>query len=122
MPPFKKLMATMSKEQEIIMNLADMMIEAYVAESTLLRVEKLVGMRGEEACKGQLNMMRAYLNSACDRIWVAGKEGLNSFAEGDELRMMLIGLKRYTKQEPFNAKAARQVVAQILIDENKYCF
>ncbi|MES2678955.1 MAG: acyl-CoA dehydrogenase family protein [Bacteroidota bacterium] len=118
----QKLMATMSKEQEVIMNIADMMIETYVAESTLLRVEKLVGMRGEEACNAQLNMMRSYLNSACDKIWVAGKEALNSFGEGDELRMMLIGLKRYTKQDPFNAKAARQVVAQKLIEENKYCF
>lgn len=118
----QKLMATMSKEQEVIMNIADMVIEAYVAESTMLRVEKLVSMRGEEACKEQLAIMRSYINSACDRIWVAGKEALNSFGEGDELRMMLIGLKRYTKQEPFNAKVARQTVAQKLIDENKYCF
>jgi len=118
----QKLMDTMSKEQEVIMNIADMAIEAYVAESTMLRVEKLVSMRGEEACKEQLAIMRSYLNSACDRIWVAGKEALNSFGEGDELRMMLIGLKRYTKQEPFNAKIARQTVAQKMIDENKYCF
>jgi alkylation response protein AidB-like acyl-CoA dehydrogenase len=118
----QKLMATLSKEQEVIMNIADMAIETYVAESTLLRVEKLVSMRGEEACRGQLNMMRSYLNSACDRIWVSGKEALNSFGEGDELKMMLIGLKRFTKQDPFNAKQARQEVAQILIAENKYCF
>jgi alkylation response protein AidB-like acyl-CoA dehydrogenase len=118
----QKLMTTLSKEQEIIMNISDMIIEAYVAESTLLRVEKLVGMKGEESCKEQLSMMRAYINSACDRIWVSGKEALNSFAEGDELRMMLIGLKRFTKQEAFNAKVARQQIAQKLIAENKYCF
>lgn len=118
----QKLMTTLSKEQEVIMNISDMVIETYVAESTLLRVEKLVSMRGEAACKEQLDMMRVYLYEACDRIWVAGKEALNSFADGDELRMMLIGLKRYTKQEPFNPKAARQAVAQKLITENKYCF
>ncbi|MES2131615.1 MAG: acyl-CoA dehydrogenase family protein [Bacteroidota bacterium] len=118
----QKLMTTLSKEQEIIMNIADMAIETYVAESTLLRVEKLVGMRGEEACKEQLAIMRSYINSACDKIWVEGKEALNSYGEGDELRMMLMGLKRFTKQEPFNAKAARQIVAQKLIEENKYCF
>jgi alkylation response protein AidB-like acyl-CoA dehydrogenase len=118
----QKLMTTLSKEQEIIMNIADMAIETYVAESTLLRVEKLVGMRGEEACKEQLDMMRVYVNDACDKIWVYGKEALNSFGEGDELRMMLMGLKRFTKQDPFNAKAARQAVAQKLIAENKYCF
>lgn len=118
----QKLMTTLSKEQEIIMNIADMAIETYVAESTLLRVEKLVGMRGEAACAEHLAIMRSYINSACDKIWVYGKEALNSYGEGDELRMMLMGLKRYTKQEPFNAKAARQAVAQKLIAENKYCF
>ncbi|MFI5141148.1 MAG: acyl-CoA dehydrogenase family protein [Bacteroidia bacterium] len=118
----QKLMTTLSKEQEIIMNIADMAIETYVAESVLLRVEKLVGMRGEAACEAQLAMMRVYLNDACDKIGIYGKEALNSFAEGDELRMMLMGLKRFTKQQPFNPKAARQVVAEKLIAANKYCF
>ena len=118
----QKLMTTLSKEQEIIMNIADMAIETYVAESVLLRVEKLVSMRGEEACAAQLAMMRVYINDACDKIGIYGKEALNSFAEGDELRMMLMGLKRFTKQQPFNPKAARQVVAEKLIAANKYCF
>ena len=118
----QKLMTTLSKEQEIIMNIADMAIETYVAESVLLRVEKLVGMRGEAACQEQLAMMRVYINDACDKIGIYGKEALNSFAEGDELRMMLMGLKRFTKQQPFNPKTARQLVAEKLITENKYCF
>ena len=118
----QKLMTTLSKEQEIIMNIADMAIETYVAESVLLRVEKLVSMRGEEACAVQLAMMRVYINDACDKIATYGKEALNSFGEGDELRMMLMGLKRFTKQDPFNPKAARQVVAEKLIAANKYCF
>ncbi len=118
----QKLMTTLSKEQEVIMNISDMVIETYVAESTLLRVEKLVSMKGEEACQAQLHMMRSYINSACDKIWINSKEAVNSFGEGDELRMMLMGLKRFTKQEPFNAKEARQAVAQKLITENKYCF
>ncbi|HEX7414935.1 MAG TPA: acyl-CoA dehydrogenase family protein, partial [Bacteroidia bacterium] len=118
----QKLMTTLSKEQEIIMNIADMAIETYVAESILLRVEKLVSMRGEAACTEQLAMMRVYINDACDKIGIYGKEALNSFAEGDELRMMLMGLKRFTKQQPFNPKAARQIVAEKLIAANKYCF
>jgi alkylation response protein AidB-like acyl-CoA dehydrogenase len=118
----QRLMTTLAKEQEVLMNIANMVIETYVAESTLLRVEKMVGMKGEAACAGQLDMMRSYVNSACDKIWINGKEALNSFAEGDELRMMMIGLKRFTKQEPFNAKEARQRIAQKLIEENKYCF
>jgi alkylation response protein AidB-like acyl-CoA dehydrogenase len=118
----QKLMTTLSKEQEVLMNIADMAIETYVAESVLLRVEKMVSMRGEAACQEQLAMMRVYVNGACDKIWIEGKEALNSYAEGDELRMMLMGLKRFTKQEPFNAKAARQIIAEKLISENRYCF
>ncbi len=118
----QKLMTTLSKEQEVIMNISDMIIDTYIAESTLLRVEKMVSMKGESANEAQLNMMRLYVNSTCDKIWINGKEALNSFVEGDELKMMLIGLKRFTKQDSFNAKAARQVVAQKLIAENKYCF
>jgi hypothetical protein len=79
-------------------------------------------MIGEQACKEKITMARIYVNDACDKIWLSGKEALNSFAEGDELRMMLMGLKRFTKQESFNSKAARQEVAQKLISENRYCF
>lgn len=118
----QKLAATLSKEQEILMNVADMMIETYVAESVLLRAEKLASMKGAEASKIQYAMMQVYVNDTCDKIWLYGKEALNSFAEGDEHRMMLMGLKRFTKQEAFNAKAARQLIAAKLIEENKYCF
>jgi hypothetical protein len=101
---------------------ADMLIDIYVAESVLLRVEKLVGIRGEGACKEQLDIMRIYINDAADRINKNGKEAINSFSEGDEQRMMLMGLKRFTKTEPFNAKEARRRVAARLSTENKYCF
>ena len=118
----QKLMMTLSKEQEILMNVADMLIETYAAESILLRTEKMTSMKGEANCGVQIAMMRVYVNDACDKLWLYGKEALNSFAEGDELRMMLMGLKRFTKQEAFNSKAARQIIAQKLIEENKYCF
>jgi len=118
----QKLMMSLSKEQEILMNIADMASYVYVAESALLRTEKLVALRGEEACKGQLDMMRIYLVEAVDGIHKAGKEALWAFAEGDELRMMMVGLRRFTKIEPFNVKQARQNVAQQLIAANKYCF
>lgn len=118
----QKLMMTLSKEQEILMNIADIISSVYVAESTILRVEKLVSLRGEEACKGQLDMMRIYLQECVDKTALAGKEALNSFAEGDELNMMLMGLRRFTKTAPFNIKDARQRVAKQLIDANKYCY
>jgi hypothetical protein len=118
----QKLMMTLSKEQEILMNIADIIGYIYLAESTILRVEKLVKLRGEEACTGQLDMMRIYLYQTVDKVSVAGKEALYSFAEGDELRMMLVGLRRFTKLEPFNIKETRQRVAKQLIDANKYCY
>jgi len=118
----QKLMTTLSKEQEILMNIADMLIDVYVSESLQLRVEKLVAIRGEENCKEQLDMMRVYINDAADRINKNGKEAINSFAQGDEQRMMLMGLKRFTKTDAFNVKDARRRVAARLVLENKYCF
>lgn len=118
----QKLMMELAKEQEVLMNIADMLIDLYVAESLQLRVEKLVSMKGEENCKEQIDILRVYINDAADRINKNGKEAINSFAQGDEQRMMLMGLKRFTKTEPFNAKEARRRVAAKLISENKYCY
>lgn len=118
----QKLMMQLAKEQEILMNIADMAIEAYVAESVLLRVEKLASLKGKDAVQLQLDMMNVYLYDAADRINKFGKDAINSFVEGDELRIMQMGLKRFTKQQPFNVKEARQRVAQKMIENNQYCF
>ena len=116
----QKLMQTLSKEQEVLMNIADMAIWTYQAESVLLRVEKLIAQKGEEACSVQIAIAKTYVYDTADRIEKAAKDALNSFAEGDELKMMLMGLKRFTKTEPFNPKAARQLIAQAVIDANRY--
>jgi hypothetical protein len=118
----QKLMMQLEKEQEVLMNIADMSIEAYHAESALLRVMKLANTRGEAGVSLQADIMRTYLYDAADRINKAGKDALNSFAEGDELRMMHIGLKRFTKVEPFNTKDARRRVAEKLVSDDGYHF
>ncbi|MDR2281830.1 MAG: acyl-CoA dehydrogenase family protein [Sphingobacterium sp.] len=118
----QKLMMSLSKEQEILMNIADIIGYVYVAESVLLRTEKLYHSQGEEATSLQADMARVYLYSAIDKVNVAAKEALYSFGEGDELNMMLVGLRRFTKAQPFNVKDARQRIARKLIEENKYCF
>jgi hypothetical protein len=118
----QKLMMTLSKEQEIIMNIADMAIQTFVAESMLLRVIKSVERTGEENNKVQIAMMQVYLNDAVDIVAKNGKEAINAFAEGDEQKMMLLGLKRFTKTAPFNSKDARRLVAAKLIEEGKYPF
>jgi alkylation response protein AidB-like acyl-CoA dehydrogenase len=118
----QKLMMTLAKEQEILMNIADMMIELYVTESVLLRAEKLTSQVGEAEAALQIDIARVYINDAADRIQIAGKNAINSFADGDEQKMMLMGLRRFTKVAPMNTKDARQRIAQKLIAENKYCF
>ncbi|MBI2272248.1 MAG: acyl-CoA dehydrogenase [Chitinophagaceae bacterium] len=116
----QKLMMQLDKEQEILMNIADMAIETYNAESALLRVMKLAEARGETATSLQADIMRTYLYDAADRINKAGKDALNSFADGDELRMMHIGLKRFTKVEPFNTKDARRRISDRLVADDGY--
>ena len=118
----QKLMQTLSKEQEILMNIADIAILIYQSESALLRVEKMIGLKGEEASAAQIAIVKTYFYDAASKIEKAGKDAINSFAEGDELRMMLMGLKRFTKTDAFNPKEARQQIAIKLIDANGYCF
>ena len=118
----QKLMMELSKEQEILMNIADMANDAYVAESIVLRVNKRINMLGDEGQEVYKNMARVFVHDAADRINKNAKDALMSFAEGDELRMMLMGIKRFTKSEPFNVKDARRDVANHLINANKYSF
>jgi alkylation response protein AidB-like acyl-CoA dehydrogenase len=119
----QKLMMTLAKEQEILMNIADMAIWAYTAESTILRVQKLRSIRGVDAdLSVHEAMMRVYTYEASEWIHSAGKEALLAFAEGDELKMMIMGMKRFSKTEDFNTKEARQLIAMELIQKNAYAF
>jgi len=117
----QKLMMTLAKEQEILMNIADMAIWAYTAESTILRVQKLRTIRGADAdLSVQEAIMRVYTYEASEWIHSSGKEALLAFAEGDELKMMLMGMKRFAKTEDFNTKEARQLIALDLINKGEY--
>lgn len=111
----QKLMMKIEAEQEILMNIADMAIQVFHAESTLLRTLKLVEEKGEASCSVELDIARIFIYDAADKINKAGKEAINSFASGDEQRMMLLGIKRFTKVTPFNAKDARRRIAASLI-------
>jgi len=118
----QKLMMELAKEQEVLMNISDMLMDVYAAESAMLRVEKMIILNGENSAEIQLDMMRVFIYDAADRINKNGKNALNSFAEGDELRIMTMGLKRFTKVEPLNTKEARRRIASKISEENKYCF
>lgn len=118
----QKLMMALDKEQEILMNTSDMLIDILAMESGLLRAEKLVNLHGQEASQIYIDMVKCYFFDALDRINVAGKSALAAFATGDEQRMMMMGLKRFTKYEMINTKEVRRAVADKLIAENGYCF
>jgi len=116
----QKLMMKMESEQEILMHIADMAIETFNAESALLRAIKLVDKKGEAACAFELDIMHTYLYDAADKIGKHGRDAVNAFAEGDEQRMMLLGIKRFTKADIFNSKEARRRIADKLISDKKY--
>lgn len=109
-------------EQEVMMNLADILIEIYAAESALLRTEKLISMRGEEACSDYIAMTQVYMATAVDRINAAAKEAIASFTKGDEQKVMLMGLKRFTKMDLVDTRTLRRQIADTLIKEGKYAY
>lgn len=119
----EKFTTEIENEQQLLMNAADMMIEIYGAESAILRAEKLAERNGEEAATQQINMAKLNLFFAVEKVGQVGREAIYSFTEGDEQRMLLMGLKRFTKvQNPINVKQVRKDIAAKVIEENKYPF
>ncbi len=113
----QKLMMKLETEQEVLMNIADMAIETFVSESLLLRVMKL--SEAKDASIYQ-DILGCYLYDAADKINKYGKDAVNAFAEGDEQRMILMGIKRFTKAQSFNSKEARRRIANEMIDHKRY--
>jgi alkylation response protein AidB-like acyl-CoA dehydrogenase len=107
-------------EQEVMMNLADILIEIYAVESAMLRTEKLVSQRGEEACADYIAMTQIYMAQAIDKVTAAAKEAIASFTKGDEQKVMLMGLKRFTKMDLVNTKELRRQVADTMIAKGKF--
>jgi alkylation response protein AidB-like acyl-CoA dehydrogenase len=113
----------LDSHQQLLMAAADMLIEIYMAESTLLRTEKLAKKEGESKVEEQIAMAKLYLYKAVDIVALRGKESIISFAEGDEQRMMLMGLRRFTKYTNMpNIVGLRETITSKLVAENSYCF
>jgi len=109
--------------QQLLMAASDILIEIYMAESIILRTEKLAKNEGADKVQEQIAMAQLYLYHAVDTINQKGKEGIVSFSEGDEQRMMLMGLKRFTKYTNMpNVIGLREKIAAKLISENKYAY
>jgi alkylation response protein AidB-like acyl-CoA dehydrogenase len=113
----------LDKHQQLLMAASDMLIEVYMAESTILRTEKLAKNQGEDKVQEQIAMAKLYLYQAVDIVTQKGKESIISFVEGDEQRMMLMGLRRFTKYTNMpNIVALRETITKKLVSENEYCF
>ncbi|MBI5914635.1 MAG: acyl-CoA dehydrogenase family protein [Bacteroidetes bacterium] len=111
------------EEQEIVMNIADMMIDVFVAESLLLRVERLAEMPAKAHSQEVYEaMLKVFFNDASARVTKNATDAISSFAEGDLLKTFLMGVKRFSKYPPMNVKNARRLVADTLIEANDYCF
>ncbi len=117
----QKLMMQLEHEQEILMNIADMLIDTFQAECVLLRAMKMQAS-GHDNAGIVGDIARTFIYDAADRINHNGRVAINSFADGDEQRMMLLGIKRFTKPDNYNTKDARRRIAVKLIDAGKYCF
>ncbi len=119
----QKFGAELEEQQQVLIAASDILIEVYLAESAILRTRKNIKRFGEDSQKIQIAMTQLYLYNAVDIIQRKAKEAIVSFSEGDEQRMMLMGLKRFTKyQNQPNVAALRTQIADKVNKENKYPF
>jgi len=118
----QKLMQKLKDEQEILMDVTDMMIEVFACESAYLRTIKLSEIKNETELQPYVDMTKVYVSDAMERINIYGKHAIAAFAEGDDLKMLMLGLKRFTKYDPLNTVQLRRNIADKLIEADKYCF
>jgi alkylation response protein AidB-like acyl-CoA dehydrogenase len=118
----QKYMMTLGDQQEILIGIADIIMDAYAMESAILRTQKLAAVQGEEAAARYVDMTRVFCNDAVERIEARAKNTLAGMAEGDELRTLLAALRRFTKLTPVNTIVARQRIADVMIEANRYVY
>ena len=118
----QKYMMTLGDQQEILLGIADVIMDAYAMESAILRAQKLAASAGEEAAARYIDMTRVFCNDAVERIEARAKNTLAGMADGDELRTLLAALRRFTKLTPVNTIAARQRIADEMIAANRYVY
>ncbi|MBC8031503.1 MAG: acyl-CoA dehydrogenase family protein [Pyrinomonadaceae bacterium] len=118
----QKYMMTLGDQQEVLMGIADIIMDAYAMESAILRAQKLAASQGEAAAVRYIDMTQVFCNDAVERIEARAKNTLAGISEGDELRTLLAALRRFTKMTPMNTITARQRIADVLIAANKYAY
>lgn len=116
----QKYMLELSNQQEVLLSCADIIIDAYQMETAILRAQKLAE-KGDAA--SQIDMASVFCNDAIQRVEAKAKNTLAAITEGDETKMLLVALRRFTKNNsPINTIAARQRIADTLIAANNYTF
>jgi len=118
----QKYMTKLGDQQEILMGIADIILDTYAMESAILRTQKLAASEGEEAAARYIDITRVFCNDAVERIEARAKNTLAAMSEGDELRTLLAALRRFTKLTPMNTVTARQRIADVVIEANKYVY
>ncbi len=118
----QKYMMGLAEQQEILMGVADIIMDAYAMESAILRTQKIAASQNEDAASRYVDITRAFCNDAVERIETTAKNTLAAMAEGDELRTLLAALRRFTKLTPINTVAARQRIANAMIEANRYVY
>ncbi len=118
----QKYMISLAEQQEILMGVADMIMDTYAMESAILRTQKIAASQSEDAALRYVDITRAFCNDAVERIETTAKNTLAAMAEGDELRTLLAALRRFTKLTPINTVAARQRIANAMIEANRYVY
>lgn len=118
----QELMTKLEHEQEVLMNLADILAEIYICESSILATEKAIGVREESACQSEVLMTKVYINDAIERCNTHAKNAVSAWADGDTKRMLMLGIKRYTKHDFLNTKELRRTIASELLTANEYCY
>jgi alkylation response protein AidB-like acyl-CoA dehydrogenase len=118
----QKYMMALSEQQEVLIGIADVVIDIFAMETAVLRAQKMAATKGEETSARYIDMARVFCNDAIERIETNAKNTLAAMSEGDELRTLLAALRRFTKHTPINAVVARQRIADVLIKANKYVY
>jgi len=118
----QKYMMGLAEQQEILIGVADIIMDAYAMESAILRTQKIAASQGEKAVERFVDMTRVFCNDAVERIEMQAKNTLAAISEGDELRTLLAALRRFTKMTPMNTVAARQRIAKAMIEANRYVY
>jgi alkylation response protein AidB-like acyl-CoA dehydrogenase len=118
----QKYMMALGDQQEVLLGIADIIMDAYAMESAILRAQKLAASQGEDAAARFIDMTRVFCNDAVERIEASAKNTLAGMSEGDELRTLLAALRRFTKMTPMNTIAARQRIANVLVEGNRWAY